>query len=397
MASVSAYRNLIILSTTIAMFRYIFFFALLLVFGSCAVSGPAIPGNQYDSEFFFYAKKINRGRNKTKNVDALERNFRMANERDLQLIDTLLHHGESRQWPVINHIYRRVQERQSTLVAMLPIKAKSGYAPTFPVLDKIDQLESESRINAANYLYARAELLMSLAESGNHQIARDAFSVLDDLNKNYMPHWKQTDSLLSAAKETGTTRILLRWNQNAFFDEHIFWDRIYHTGILGCNSWQVVDEQPVAGRKYHYWVDLSLSHLTTGWEHRSETENSYTKEIQTGEKVVRDSSGQVVERTPILETVNGTIKEVRITKNASATLWVTIIDRMTGEEVENSPIYASESFDQTWVSTSGDSRALPCTPVGTGFGLPAAPSDWDMIDNLADQIRFRLSNYWNHL
>lgn len=379
------------------MHRYIFFFALLLIFESCAVSGPAIPSNQYDSEFFFYAKKISRGRNKTKNVAALERNFRMANERDIQLIDTLLQRHEPKHWPVINHIYRRVQKRQSTLSSILPVKAKSGYEPTFPFLREIDQLESNSRINAADYLYGRAELLMELAASGNHQIAREAYSILYDLNKNYMPHWRQTDSLMVAAKETGTTRILLTWDQNAFFDERLFWDRIQRTGLTGNYNWQQIDNQPVAGRKYHYSVNLHLSQLTPGWEHRSETENSYTKEIQTGEKVVRDSSGHIIERTPIMETVKGTIKEVRITKNACATLWVQIIDRMTGEEVENTSIYASESFDQTWVSTSGDTRALPCVPVSTGFGFPSAPTDWDMIDDLADQIRFRLSNHWSHL
>lgn len=379
------------------MFRYIFFFAILLIFGSCAVSGPAIPSNQYDSEFFFYAKKINRGRNKIKNITALERNFRLANERDIQLIDTLLQRNEPKHWTVINHIYRRVQERQTALTPMLPIKAKSGYVPTFPFLTDIDQLEDNSRINAADYLYGRAELLMELAASGNHQIARDAYSVLYDLNKNYIPHWKQTDSLLSAAKETGTTRILLSWDQNAFFDERIFWGRIHRAGIWGFDSWQIIDDQPVAGRAYHYSVDLYLSNLTTGWEQRTETENSYTKEIQTGENVVRDSSGQVIERTPIMETVKGTVKEVRIVRDASATLWVKITDRATGEVMEHNPIYASELFDQTWVSTSGDERALPCTPVSTGFGFPSAPSDWEMVEKLADQMRFRLSGSWSHL
>ena len=380
------------------MSRYILLLATLFMVGSCTVTGPSIPRNEYDSDFYFYAKKINKGRNKVKFVEGIERNFRLANEKDIHLTDTLRQLNEPKQWPVINHIYRRIQARQTALSPLLPIKAKNGYKPELPMVANIDQLESESRIKAADYLYERAELLLSLAASGNHTIARDAYFTLENLNKNYIADWRQTDSLLLSAKETGTTRILLQEQHWGFFHEFTFWDHLNRYNGFGYNStWQVVDKTPVEGRKYHYSIELHLSNLSTGWEQRSETEQSYSKEIQTGEKVVRDSSGQVVERSPIMETIKGSIKEVRITKEATAVLWVKISDFTTGEEVQNIPIYASESFDQTWVSTSGDERALPSLPISTGFGFPSAPSDWEMVEELASQMRFRLSNCWSHL
>jgi hypothetical protein len=96
-----------------------------------------------------------------------------------------------------------------------------------------------------------------------------------------------------------------------------------------------------------------------------------------------------------MEKVCATVTEVRITKSASVQLFVDVTATENNTSVYQFPIQHSLIFDRSWVTITGDQRALDNVPICTGFGIQSAPSDWTMVEDLARETSIRLNQEWN--
>lgn len=379
--------------------RYLPFFSLLaaLLFHSCAESNtrPLLTKNPYDPSISHAAWKLDGKKKKAKHVKRLETAFQSAQRTDLLAADSLLNLAAPDRWLYINALHRRIQGRQDKIAPLLPLRADDGYQPDLLLVADIQDRETASRRAAATYLYDRANTLLAETErTGRKQPARDAYHTLRDLKANYYRYWENANALTDSAYLAGQAHILLEidvlsgaWgSQNFWQNAGPFYERHFNT------EWLLFYQNPAARPHFDFKVKSRLNDLYIGPENRWESSRTETKQIEVGQKEVRDSTGKVVERTPIYETVSATITEIHVSKNATATLYVEVLDERTGSLLHTQYLSDYQNFEETAVHVSGDERALTHKPF-TSIGCPSAPSDWTMQSRLADGLRGSLAYF----
>lgn len=360
---------------------------------SCTPTTSLIQNNQDDDSVRFYAKRVNKGKiSKTKHLKGLENAYQSANSVDWYLVDSLQKCKGNAYWPAINMLHQRIKEREEKVAALLPLASKDGYVPKFAFTADLPDIEMQSRKKAAAYLYHRAETLLDMAKSGNRLIAREAYAVLLDLKKNYFSDWADTDDRMAEARELGTTFFLVETEGGHFYSQN-FWDDFFMqgTGILE-NKWQYFDRNPVPGRLYHYTLNLHLTALDPGSETRMQTSNIVTREVQDGEIVKKDSTGTVIERTPVMISVSGTRTELTISKTGNAGIYATLRDNHTGAETYWDSFEERFNYSETTCSITGDERAFPDVHC-SGASAFGAPDDWSIVREMAGGIRQQLNHF----
>lgn len=373
------------------------FLAALLWFSSCASPNaqPLLKKSPYDPTINNTVGKLDGKKKKPKHVKRLETAFQSAQRADLLAADSLLSLATPDRWLYINALHRRIQSRQRKIAPLLPLRADDGYQPDLLLVADIADRENASRRAAATYLYDRANALLAQTHAtGRKQPAREAYHTLLNLKTNYFRYWENTNALIDSAFLAGQAHILLQADmRSGTRSSQNFWmsrPRQFDT------EWLLFYQNPHARPHFDFVVKNSLTNLYVGLENRWETNRTESKQIEVGCKEVRDTSGKVVERTPIYETVSATVTEVRITKSATATLHMEVLDGHTGAVLHGEYLHDRQDFDETWVSVSGDTRALNCVPATTG-GFPSAPSDWAMEDRVIDDLYWQLGRLCQRL
>jgi hypothetical protein len=381
-------------SQNLAAMRILLFCSLLCIgLLACVAPNPypLLKKSPYDSSVSHYAGKLDGKKKKSKHVKGLESAFQSAQRADLLAADSLLNLDAPDRWLYLNALHRRIQDRQAKVVPLLPLRADDGYRPDLLLVTDIAERESASRRAAATYLYDRANALLAETESsGRKQPARDAYYTLRDLKDNYYRYWENANALIDSAFQAGQAHVLLESDARGSLS---FWQPGTLLAPLYFNTeWLRFYQYPNARAEFDFRVKSRLTEMHVGPENRWETIFTETKQIEVGHKEVRDSTGNVVERTPIYETVCATVTEVHVTKSASATLYVEISDERSGRLVGSEWLSDHQNYDETFVRISGDERALTHRPFTT-IGCPSVPSDWAMEDRLVSSLQGSLAFY----
>lgn len=379
--------------------RYLLCLLLLaaLLFSSCAESNTRslLKKSPYDPAISSAVWKLDGKKKKTKHVKRLESAFQSAQRADLLATDSLLGLDAPDRWLYVNALHRRIQGRQAKVAPLLPLRADDGYQPDLLLVADIADRENASRRAAAAYLYDRANaLLAETAVTGRKQPARDAYHTLRDLKTNYFRYWENANDLTDSAYLAGQAHILLETDvRSGVWGSQHFWQNAGPLYERQFNTeWLIFYQNPTARPHFDFRVKSRLTALHVGPENRWETTRTETKQIEVGHKEVRDSTGKVVERTPIYETVSATVTEIQVTKDASATLYAEVLDERTGSVLYAQYFSDTQHFSETSVHVSGDSRALSFVPM-LSIGYPSAPSDWTMESRLADGLRWSLAQF----
>lgn len=364
------------------LFRSLLLTGLLSVLGCLSTNELMIRG-QYDKAIKRYAAAPRT----EENVQGLETAFQRAQERDLKLADSLRMAEDSVDWIALHACYARLQRRQTDMLARHTVRARNGYTPQFSWLGDIDSLELESRRQAADQRYSLALSLLPAARRGEKSAARWAWEQLNAIARNYFPVWKDSESLLNETRELGTEYVLVAFSGAYFFhrDQLLREARLDH--CLDNTQWRTYHVGSHSDVVYDYELDIEILSFDVGPEQRTECSRTVEKDIFKEYKWVYDTAGKVVDKIPVYEKVSGTVTEVRLTKEARVRLHYRLMDVNAGRTMNSEMVALETGFDETWVSTSGDNRAVD--HVAASIGAPAAPNDWAMVADLAQVFRER--------
>ncbi len=364
---------------------HIVLYLFVPAFWACTAPETLLQTGRYDAAIHSYARKSP----KTENIQGMEEAYRLAQERDFRAVDALLA-APVPEWPEVQVYYSRIRQRQSDMLARQPIRSRDGYTPRFDWLEDIDSLELDSREKAAAQVYERALPYVEQGRNGDKFAARTAWNLLNQIQTSYFPAYRDVLPLMAEARLDGTTYVLVEYGGPWFFHRDQMERDINLDGYLNRGAWQEFHTSRAAGITYDYAAEIAFSFFNIGMENRMENTQTFQKDIEVRVEIKYDSTGAVIERTPVYEQVSGTITETRITKDASVQLYFTLRNLSNGQTVDWDNAILSTAFDQTWVSTSGDSRAFDTMPICTGIGFPSAPSDWSMVSDLAGDARRRI-------
>lgn len=350
------------------------FTLLLLVVFVYGCSGnstkPLLQKSPYDASFRHYAERLDGKKRKAKHIKKMETAYQLAQRSDLLAADSMLNLDKPDRWLYINAYHRRIQGRQQKVLALLPLQSKDGYNPDFLIVNNIDARESASRQAAAQYLYQMSEDLLATETRAD---ARKSYYTLVDLKENYYPVWENAAELLDSAARVGVEHILVES------------DIPFAPGQLD-SKWQRFYRDPNSRSYFDIVVQSHGLYVNVGPDDEQTTYYTESKQIEVGYTEKKDSSGHVIERTPIYETISATVTEVEVNKSADAGVWVDVIDASTGALMQTQEVSATYRFSDKSVSVSGDRRALSSCPFETGSVF--TPSYWAMESKVLDALNW---------
>jgi hypothetical protein len=332
-------------------------------------SKPLLKKSPYDASFRYYAERLEGKNKKVKHIKKMETAYQLAQKSDLIAADSMLNLEQPDRWLFINAYHRRIQGRQQKVLALLPIESKDGYKPDLLTINNIGARESASRKASAQYLYQQSEDLLATDKAVD---AREAYRTLVNLKENYYPVWESSTALLDSASRVGVEHVLVE-GYGRFSPSYID------------SKWQKFYRDASARENFDIIIRSHGLQVYVGPD--SENRSCYTesKQIEVGYTEKKDSAGNVIERTAIYETISATVTEVEVTKTADASLFVDVIDGLTGALIRNEAIASQHYFSEKSVVISGDRRALSACPVETSFMI-FTPSYWDMENKVLAKL-----------
>ncbi len=326
--------------------------------------------------------------------------FAKAQARDLGAARQLAQSGRPEEWGRINRIHRRVGQQQSRIEPLLPLISEDGYRAHFDFVD-IDQMESESRERAAEYLYERARTLLEKGRQGDRQAARQAYWELRNLEERYFRHYRDKDELMREAVALGTTRIgfeVANWSSKllpARFEDHLL-----AFNIDGLNAqWKRFHLGPPQNMMLDYRAIFALEYVDVSPERIRERTYTEERDVEEGWEYVLDERGNVRKdslgndlKQPRIVRVHAEVLEVYQSKAARLDGALEICDNR-GALLFRQPMSTEVFFEHYSATFRGDRRALSpesCSRIGN-IPLPF-PSDEDMLLQAAERLKVPILN-----
>ncbi|MCC6461010.1 MAG: hypothetical protein IT260_11100 [Saprospiraceae bacterium] len=373
------------------------FIVLSLLLTACHTAQKLVESGDYDQAISYCVSKL-RGKTKKKTelVQGLELAFQRAQQRDLLIANHLADENRPENWEKVNKIHRQIRERQNKVAPLMPLVSKDGYRAKFEFVS-IEKLESESRQKAADFLYNKAEDLLSQADRGDRRAAREAYSVLADLKQRYFNTYKNSDQLQREARSLGTTHILFEIkNQSNKLLPRDFNDRVLAIGSYELDSeWKVFHFKPEPSQAIDYRVVFNIRQVDISPERVNERSYVDEKEIKDGWEYVLDGKGNVKKdssgndiKVDRYVRVQARVLEVFQSKAARLTGSLEVYDADRNNCLDVCDIGTEVLFENYASTFTGDQRALSDDSRRRIGNRPLPfPHDEDLLSQAADRIK----------
>lgn len=351
---------------------------MLLLFCLVSCRGPEYftEKGAYDKALDLYSSNLRtqtKERQKLQNLKGLEFSFARAQSRDSAELSHLNALSRAENSPRINTLHRQIQDRQRKVAALQPLHTKSGFAPRFSIIETIDALEKDSRLNAARYLYAHAQSLLAITDStGQRAPAREAYYTLLDLKSNYFPYWENANALIDSAYHVGKAHVIFEPSTaEGVSDGQSFWDYFAMTPNFVKSEWLLFYKDSSTRKTFDYRIKCQLLSIYVSGECTSNVDRYETKQVEDGYDEKIDSTGHVISRTPKYKTETKTITTYSSTRTADSAILFELVDEHTGLVLAKKTIQASHNYSES-----------------SELFVPSAPSYWGMIGYVASDVEW---------
>ena len=186
----------------------------ILLASACTSPEKLIERGDFDKAVVVSARKLRgKKKKKEKHVKAVEEAFRRATNLDMRRVKSLEAEGRAENWVEINRIYNKMKKRQELIEPLLPLVDKDGYKADFRFV-KVEGLLNESKEKAAHFYYIEGKRLLSLADQGDKEAAREAHRQFEHIGK-YYNNYKDEANLIRKAHNLGTIYVLFSMENNS--------------------------------------------------------------------------------------------------------------------------------------------------------------------------------------
>jgi hypothetical protein len=380
----------------------IYTIALLTIVSSCRSVQELVDKGDYDGAIYLAAEKLHGKKNKkTKHIQGLEEAFAKVNARDFAYLESLNAKAYPERWDKAYDILSQIQRRQDKVSPFLPLISKDGYVGHFEMINVFPLLE-EASVQASNYHYAYAELLLENINYTRKAEATEAFHSLSKIDR-YFKHFKNSNELKQIAHHYGTTRVLIETRNTA--DAYIpgdLHDELLAINIPALNSfWTDFYTSSQEGLPMDFKVVLEIDQLEVSPEKESERIYVESKEVKDGFTYVLDQNGNVAKDTlgnDITEDryVNITVDIIELLREKAAYVKgsLKVIDLNEKQLIDEFPIAAESTFRSYASRYFGDERAITSRTRNRMRSEPERfPADEELIWKAAEDIKSEMVNY----
>jgi hypothetical protein len=381
--------------------RFLPFFILSVFFfvAGCNPTKSAFSRGDYEGTIHAGAQRLHRKPDDVKTLQLVAEAYRLANEKDFEEIRQWeQRQDDARRFQYIHNIYRRLEARQGTVRRIPKPRTQLVSNDVFEFRDYTDEL-NETKQMAVAELYQSGQDLM---QKNTRSAAREAFAKFRDAS-TLMPNYKDLPERLKAAKEAGTTKVLvtIQPQGNISLPTSLEQD-ITRIDVSSANTeWVEFSRIQEFNVPYHYFVEVEINELFVSPERQRETRTTEKANIEDGWEykknpdgsVARDSSGNRI-KIPVYREVTAIITTFEQSKEAAVRGEMRILEGVNGQLVAQERLNASSSFSHSYARARGDSRAISrASAAALQRGPVAFPTHEQLLIQTAPVLRTQMFRF----
>jgi hypothetical protein len=324
----------------------------------------AVSYGNYDQAITTAIKKLSTNKNAKRKQDyvlMLRDAYIKATERDLSSIEHLKKDNNPELYREIFQLYLNLDSRQEAIKPLQPL-AINGKEVILNFNDYSSEI-AVSREKVSDYTYEKG---LALLESDNKSSIREAYNELRYLD-NINPNYENTRELLEEAHQRGMDYVIVSINNDT---QQIIptrlEDELLNFDTYGLNKfWSTYHANRISEVKYDYAMQLNLKQINISPERIKEREILREREIVDGWKYKKDRNGNVLKDTlgndiklDKIVNVRCLIREVTQVKTSQVIGDVVYVDLQSNQVLDSFPIDSNFIFENIFVKTRGDKRAL---------------------------------------
>jgi hypothetical protein len=378
--------------------NYFLFFAIALLFFSCASPSKYVKQGNYNAAIYSATKKLRKSGGKgDKHIVALETAFNAEKRNMLNRIEQLQLEGQPSSWVTIHGLYSRLDGYQNAISPLLPLFIQRDFRNADIKLININNELNETKLKASEYLYASGERL--LAEN-NKMAARQAYAKFRQV-KDFYTDFKDVDAKINEAYNKGQNHILIQYfNQTQMVIPQDFFNNLmlYDERLLN-SQWTKFTKVKDDNMTYDYLIDVVLNVIDIGPDQIRENTYTDTKLVQDGMKYVLDDRGNVKKdeegndvREPNMVNVMANVTMVDQTKVGTLTGTV-MYKHGNGQAYRNFPFREDLVFKNQFATFQGNKDALSTESLKrVGGRFVPFPSNMQLVMDASEIIKNKSLN-----
>ncbi|HOF21764.1 MAG TPA: hypothetical protein PLO24_10945 [Bacteroidales bacterium] len=370
----------------------IFVLTLTILLQGCGSSKKQFERGNYDAAVTSAVRQLRKKPDDTKQITTLERSYTIANEQDLERVRFLKMENNPRNYDEIYQIYQRLNDRQSLVRTVLPLRSGSRTID-FPYVDYMEEMIAAKR-KSADFYYAHG---MDLMKNGLKDSYRQAYYEFVRA-KEYVGDYEGIDNKIAEAKYLGMSRVLVSLQNSSMirFPQE-FEDDLLNVNLQSLNS-EWIEYHTVSydeKTKYDYFINVNVRHILVSPDQTSQVDSVIKREVEDGfiyqldkrGNVMKDSLGNDI-KTKKYKTLQCALISTLQTKSCQIEGDIETIQINPDKLLKKDPIGAHSIFEHVSARALGDVAALsPGQLARTKSQVIPFPSDIEMILRCSESLK----------
>jgi len=370
-------------------------FILTIILAGCGSSKKQLQRGNYDAAIDKAVKQLRRDPGDVKQIEILDRSYKVANDRDNERIRFLKMEGKPNNWDEIYLIYSALSNRQSLVNTVTPLNM-NGRSVDFPYVDYMPEMINAKQ-KAADFYYAHGIELMKTSIKENY---RQAF--LEFVRaKEYVGDYEGIDEKIQEAKYLGMSRVFVSIQNSSIikfppeFEQDLLaldlprlnseWVE-YHTQNLNDNT------------QYDYFVNVNVKNVAVSPDNTVQRDSVIKSDVEDGFDYVLDNNGNVMR-----DTLGNDIKLIKYKTLQCALVEsvqskacviegdVEVVQMNPNKILKKDPIGAQSSFEHISSRALGDTEALNAQQLERTRTSPVPfPTDIEMVIRCSESLKMAI-------
>jgi len=365
---------------------------LTIILSGCGSSKKQLQRGNYDAAIATAVKDLRKDSDDEKQIDILERSFRVVNEQDNERIRFLKMEGRPQNWDEIYLIYKRMSDRQSLIRTVMPLNIGNRQVE-FPYVDYMPEMINAKR-ESADYYYNHGIELMNSGLKDSYRQAYFEFLRA----KEYVGDYEGIDNKIIEAKYLGMSRVFVSLqNTTMIVFPKEFEEDLLTVDLQALNSEWVEFHITNLDEKvdYDYFINVNVRNIAVSPDNTEERDSVAKRDVEDGFQYQLDKTGNVMK-----DTLGNDIK-VKKYKTLQCALITTLqtkacqidgdieIIRMNPKNVlKKDPVGAQSTFEHMSARAIGDIGALSTSQLErTKAEAMPFPSDIEMVLRCSEALK----------
>lgn len=372
-----------------------FVFVLTVILAGCGSSKKQLEKGNYDAAIDKAVRELRRDPDDEKQIAILSQSYKVVNDLDNERIRFLKMEGRPNNWDEIYLIYKALNDRQSLVRTVTPLKSKSQTVD-FPYVDYVPEMVNAKR-KAAEFYFAHGTELMKTNIKENY---RQAFAEFVRA-KNYVGDYEGIDNKIMEAKSLGMSRVFVSVQNTSIIKfPKEFEQDLLALDLPSLNSdWVEYHTQNLnANTQYDYFVNVNVKNIAVSPDGNLQKDTVIKRDVEDGFTYVLDKKGNVMRdslgndiKQKKYKTLQCALIETIQSKACRIDGDVEVIQMNPNKVLKKDPIGAQSNFENVSSRALGDVQALtPKQLERTKTSIVPFPTDIEMVIRCSESLKMAI-------